>query len=84
VINIEMADLAKNVFKLISNILVERAAFSSYSSGKYEKELEANRMIYDIIEGLGVEDYEQAVKAEQEAYETYVWELYNKIGHHEH
>jgi uncharacterized LabA/DUF88 family protein len=81
VINIEMADLAQTVLKRIQSMLLERAV---YDHGDYEEELEANRPIYDVLEGLKREEYEIALKAEREAYEAHMWEMYNAFSQQGH
>jgi uncharacterized LabA/DUF88 family protein len=77
VINIEMADLAQMVFKRIRSMLLDRAL---YDHGEYEEELEANRPIYDVLQGVEHDEYEIALKAEREAYEAHQWEMYNAIS----
>lgn len=81
VINVEMADLANDVFKRISTMLTDRALGSFV---EYEDEFEENWLIYEVFEKLGYDEYKRAERANQQAFEDHMWELYNEIGHHEH
>ena len=70
-----MAELAYDVLKRISSELLNRAVLGSSA---IERELEANRLIYELFEDMERDDYDERMREEQEAFQAHMNALYEE------